>query len=94
MCLAVPGKILDTVEIGSNRFGPGGVSAASRRGQISISFQPVKVGDYVLMYGGFAISTWRKKKPGLIEQLGTREVEEEWEVSRSASTRHRRQFQL
>jgi hydrogenase expression/formation protein HypC len=79
MCLAVPGKILDTVEIGSNRFGLVEFGGIARRANLDL-VPAVKVGDYVLMHGGFAISTVAKEEAvrtyELIEQLGTREAEE------------------
>jgi hydrogenase expression/formation protein HypC len=55
MCLAVPGKILtiagqDAVRMGTVSFG--GISK-----EASLAFVPeAKVGDYVLVHAGFAIS--------------------------------------
>jgi hydrogenase expression/formation protein HypC len=55
MCLAVPGKILsisgdDTTRMGRVSFGGVGKEA-------SLAFVPeAKVGDYVLVHAGFAIS--------------------------------------
>ena len=55
MCLAVPGKILsitgsDTTRMGQVSFG--GISK-----EASLAFVPdAKVGDYVLVHAGFAIS--------------------------------------
>jgi hydrogenase expression/formation protein HypC len=78
MCLAVPGKILGTEEIGSNRIGQiefGGVTRAA-----FLDFVPeAKVGDYVLVHVGFAISRIDAEEAertyGLLEKLGVLEEE-------------------
>jgi hydrogenase expression/formation protein HypC len=55
MCLAVPGKLLSITGEGETRMGQvsfGGVGKES-----SLAFVPEgKVGDYVLVHAGFAIS--------------------------------------
>ncbi|MBI1860299.1 MAG: HypC/HybG/HupF family hydrogenase formation chaperone [Deltaproteobacteria bacterium] len=80
MCLAVPGKIVDIEENQEN--------AMARRGRIdfggvfkvaSLAFVPeAKVGDYVIVHVGVAISTLNEKEAHKIfeylEQIG--ELEE------------------
>jgi len=73
MCLAVPGKILDTEEIGDNRIGRiqfGGIT-----GQAYLDWVPeAQVGDYVLVHVGFAISrvdeAEARRTYELIEEMG------------------------
>ena len=55
MCLAVPGRILDTQEIGDNRIGRVQFGDVTR--QAYLDWVPeAKVGDFVLVHAGFAIS--------------------------------------
>lgn len=55
MCLAVPGKILDTQDIGGNRVGRVQFGGITR--QAYLDFVPeAQVGDYILVHVGFAIS--------------------------------------
>jgi hydrogenase expression/formation protein HypC len=55
MCLAVPGKIIDTQEIGESRIGRVQFGGVTR--QAYLDFVPeAGVGDYVLVHVGFAIS--------------------------------------
>jgi hydrogenase expression/formation protein HypC len=55
MCLAVPGKIIDSQEIGESRIGRVQFGGVTR--QAYLDFVPeAKVGDYVLVHVGFAIS--------------------------------------
>jgi hydrogenase expression/formation protein HypC len=55
MCLAVPGKIIDTQEIGDSRIGRVQFGGVTR--QAYLDFVPeANVGDYVLVHVGFAIS--------------------------------------
>jgi len=55
MCLAVPGKILDTQQIGESRIGRVQFGGVTR--QAYLDFVPeANVGDYVLVHVGFAIS--------------------------------------
>ena len=55
MCLAIPGKILDTQEHDSLRFGRVQFGGIVR--QVSLDFVPeAAVGDYVMVHVGFAIS--------------------------------------
>jgi len=56
MCLAVPGKILSIT--GENFLRSGVVSFGGVTKQVSLAYVPeAKVGDYVIVHVGFAIST-------------------------------------
>jgi len=55
MCLAVPGKILETTDWGISRIAK--VEFAGITRQVQLDFVPeAQVGDYVLVHVGFAIS--------------------------------------
>jgi hydrogenase expression/formation protein HypC len=55
MCLAVPGKILETSEIGLSRIAKVDFGGVTR--QVQLDFVPeAQTGDYVLVHVGFAIS--------------------------------------
>jgi hydrogenase expression/formation protein HypC len=55
MCLAVPGKILETQEHDGNRIAT--VQFGGIQRQAFLSFVPeAQVGDYVIVHVGFAIS--------------------------------------
>ena len=55
MCLAIPGKIIDTEEIGGMRVGRVQFGGITR--QTYLDFVPeARPGDYVLVHVGFAIS--------------------------------------
>jgi hydrogenase expression/formation protein HypC len=55
MCLAVPGKVLESREVGPNRIAKVAFGGVTR--QVYLDFVPeVEVGDYVLVHVGFAIS--------------------------------------
>jgi len=73
MCLAVPGKILDTEEIGENRIGRIQFGGITR--QAYLDWVPeAQVGDYVLVHVGFAISrvdeAEARRTYDLIEEMG------------------------
>jgi len=55
MCLAVPGKIIDTEEIGESRIGRVQFGGVTRQDYLDFVPEAV-VGDYVLVHVGFAIS--------------------------------------
>ena len=56
MCLAVPGVVLE-IEGDEPAFRRGSVDFAGVRREVSLAFTPeVKLGDYVLVHVGFAIS--------------------------------------
>jgi len=55
MCLAVPGKLLETQVIGESRLGV--VEFGGIKRQVFLDFVPeAQSGDYVLVHVGFAIS--------------------------------------
>ncbi len=55
MCLAVPGKILETSDLGISRIAKVEFGGVTR--QVQLDFVPeAQVGDYVLVHVGFAIS--------------------------------------
>ncbi|HEX7507074.1 MAG TPA: HypC/HybG/HupF family hydrogenase formation chaperone [Polyangia bacterium] len=55
MCLAVPGKILDVSGSDTTRMGTVSFGGISK--EACLAFVPeAKVGDYVLVHAGFAIS--------------------------------------
>jgi hydrogenase expression/formation protein HypC len=55
MCLAVPGKVLSMTGIEENRLGR--VSFGGTIKEVNLAYVPeAKVGDYVLVHVGFAIS--------------------------------------
>jgi hydrogenase expression/formation protein HypC len=55
MCLAVPGKLLETQVISDNRLGV--VEFGGIKRSVFLDFVPeAQVGDYVLVHVGFAIS--------------------------------------
>lgn len=55
MCLAIPGKILETHEMGAVRSARVQFGGIVR--QVSLSFVPeAEIGDYVMVHVGFAIS--------------------------------------
>jgi hydrogenase expression/formation protein HypC len=73
MCLAVPGKILDTEMIGANRVGRVSFGGVTR--QTFLDFVPeAEAGDYVLVHVGFAISkvdeAEAQRTYELLEQMG------------------------
>ena len=57
MCLAVPGKLM-SIEGDDPMFRTGQVSFGGTERQVNLAYVPeAKVGDYVLIHVGFAIST-------------------------------------
>jgi hydrogenase expression/formation protein HypC len=55
MCLAIPGKVLETADTDSNRVAQVQFGGVTR--QVYLDFVPeAGVGDYVLVHVGFAIS--------------------------------------
>jgi hydrogenase expression/formation protein HypC len=73
MCLAVPGKLLETEEVGDNRLGV--VELAGVKRQVFLDCVPeAMVGDYVLVHAGFAISRMEEKEAretsALLERIG------------------------
>jgi len=73
MCLAVPGKVLETVEVGVSRVAKVEFGGVTR--QIYLDFVPeVQPGDFVLVHVGFAISRVEEAEARrtyeLLEQMG------------------------
>ena len=57
MCLAVPGKLVSVENTSDPEFRSGTVDFGGSRKQISLAFAPeARVGDYVLVHVGFALS--------------------------------------
>lgn len=55
MCLAVPGQIISLSDSSTERMGRVGFGGVVR--EISLAFTPeARVGDYVIVHAGFAIS--------------------------------------
>jgi len=55
MCLAVPGKILEAIELGISRIAKVEFGGVTRH--VSLDFVPdARPGDFVLVHVGFAIS--------------------------------------
>lgn len=83
MCLAVPGKLIETEEIGENRLGLVELEGASRK--VFLDFIPEAVaGDYVLVHAGFAISRLgedeARQTRELLERVGMVEADFQPEV--------------
>lgn len=78
MCLAIPGKILEVAELGplrSARVQFGGIVR-----QVSLNFVPeARMGDYVMVHVGFAISkvdaAEAERTYKLLEEMGALEGE-------------------
>jgi hydrogenase expression/formation protein HypC len=73
MCLAVPGKIIETEEIGGIRLGRVQFGDVTR--QIHLDFVPeAQIGDFVLVHVGFALTRVDAEEAErtyrLLEQIG------------------------
>ena len=73
MCLAIPGKILDTTEIGESRIGRVQFGGITR--QAYLDWVPeARPGDYVMVHVGFAISrvdeAEAERTYSLLEEMG------------------------
>jgi len=73
MCLAVPGKVIETLESGGMRMAK--VSFGGMVKQVCIEYTPEAVpGDYVLVHVGFALSRVDQEEAErtfrLLEELG------------------------
>ena len=61
MCLAVPGKVLESHDIGPNRIAKVQFGGVTR--EVYLDFVPeAEVGDYVIVHVGFAISRLDEKE--------------------------------
>lgn len=79
MCLAVPGKLLDTQEIGDSRLGV--VEFGGIKRSVFLDFVPeAQSGDYVLVHVGFAISRLDEEEAHrtyqLLERIGMLEIDD------------------
>jgi hydrogenase expression/formation protein HypC len=73
MCLAIPGQVLETLE--SNGMKMAKVSFGGMIKQVCLEYTPeARVGDYVLVHVGFALSTVNREEAErtfrLLEELG------------------------
>ena len=73
MCLAVPGKILETSDIGLNRIGKVEFGGVTRK--VYLDFVPeAEIGDFVMVHVGFAISkvdeAEARRTYELLEEIG------------------------
>jgi hydrogenase expression/formation protein HypC len=81
MCLAVPGLVLESRDVGPSRIAKVGFGGVTR--QVFMDFVPeAEIGDYVLVHVGFAISkideAEAKRTYELLEEMGAfSEVEED-----------------
>jgi hydrogenase expression/formation protein HypC len=78
MCLAVPGKILESRETGFNRIAKVDFGGVTR--QVFMDFVPeAQVGDYVIVHVGFAIgkvdAEEARRTYELLQELGALEIE-------------------
>jgi hydrogenase expression/formation protein HypC len=81
MCLAIPGKLIAVTDELDQTFRKGKVSFGGITKEINLFMVPeARVGDYVLVHVGVAISTVdeeeAKKTFSYLEQMG--EVDNEW----------------
>jgi hydrogenase expression/formation protein HypC len=79
MCLAIPGKVLETEDRGWNRIAKVRFGGVTR--EVYLDFVPeAGVGDYVLVHVGFAVSkvdeAEAKRTYELLEQMGALEEAE------------------
>lgn len=80
MCLAIPGRVLETEQEGESRLGRVDFGGTSR--QVSLDLVPeADVGDYVIVHVGFAISKVDEQEAQrtleLLEQMGALQAEAE-----------------
>jgi hydrogenase expression/formation protein HypC len=73
MCLAVPGKVIEAIDVGVSRIGKVQFGGVTR--QVYLDFVPeAQPGDYVLVHVGFAISRVEeaeaKRTYELLQQIG------------------------
>jgi len=79
MCLAVPGKLVETQSISDSRLGV--VQFGGIKRSVFLDFVPeAQVGDYVLVHVGFAISRLDEEEAHrtyeLLEHIGMLETED------------------
>jgi hydrogenase expression/formation protein HypC len=73
MCLAIPGKILSTEQVGESRLGRVQFGGITRETQLDL-VPEAQLGDYVVVHAGFAISRLDEEEAqrtlALLEQMG------------------------
>lgn len=73
MCLAIPGKILDTEEIGGSRVARVQFGGVTRQAYLDL-VPDAQPGDYVLVHVGFALSKMDEEEAArtyeLLEKAG------------------------
>jgi hydrogenase expression/formation protein HypC len=79
MCLAIPGRVLETEQDGESRLGRVDFGGTSRT--VSLDLVPeADAGDYVIVHVGFAISKVDEQEARrtleLLEQMGALQAEE------------------
>lgn len=74
MCLAIPGKILDIKDDNSATVDFGGVKRPVR-----LDLVDAKVGDYVIVHTGYAISVLDKEEAEESLRLWKQILEKEWQ---------------
>ncbi len=79
MCLAIPGKVLETEQEGESRLGRVEFGGITRK--VSLDLVPeAGVGDYVIVHVGFAISKLDEQEAQrtleLLEQMGALQGDE------------------
>lgn len=89
MCLAVPGKLLETQLIGDSRVGV--VQFGGIKRSVFMDFVPeAQTGDYVLVHVGFAISRLDEEEAQrtyqLLERIGMLETEDPLERDQETPT--------
>jgi hydrogenase expression/formation protein HypC len=87
MCLAVPGKLMETQLIGDNRVGT--VQFGGIKRSVFLDFVPeAKAGDYVLVHVGFALNVLDEEEAQrtyqLLERIGMLETDVEIEAEDEA----------
>ena len=90
MCLAVPGKILETKEENGSRLGRVQFGGITR--QVQLDFVPeARIGDYVIVHVGFALSKVNAEEAErtyqLLEEMGM--LDDELGVNGGAGTNSR-----
>ena len=83
MCLAVPGKLIDTQEIGDSRLGT--VQFGGIKRSVFLDFVPeAKTGDFVLVHVGFALNVLdeeeAKRTYELLEHIGMLETDDDPDI--------------
>ena len=79
MCLAIPGKVVETTDLGFSRIAKVQFGGITR--QVSLDFVPeTQPGDYVLVHVGFAISRVSPEEAARTYEL-LRQIQEADEIA-------------